>query len=207
MKRICFSLIFIIVLTLTSFSQVIKLPEPDREGGMPLMQALNERHTSREFSDRELPVELLGNLFWAACGQTFETHRTVPSAHNFQEVKAYSIMKDGVYLYDEKDHSLRKLLDGDFREFTGTQAFVKDAPLVIVMVADLSVMTRADENTRIKYAWADAAFISQNIYLFCASEGLNTGVRALINRETLAEKMSLGENQEIILAQCVGYPK
>jgi len=187
-------------------TQDINFPEPDREGGMPLMKTLNERHTSRAFSSRELPVELMGNLFWAACGTTREKYRTAPSAVNWQEVRAYAVTKDGIYLYHEQGHYLEKLIEGDFREFAGTQPFVKDAPLTIVLVADYTRMGNIGEEDRLKYSWADAAYISQNIYLFCTSENLNTGVRGLIDRELLSEKMQLDENHKIILAQCVGYP-
>ena len=79
-------------------AQDINFPEPDREGGKPLMQTLNERHTSRQFSPEELTVGLMGNLFWAACGSTRGTYRTAPSAVNWQEVKAYAVTKDGIYL-------------------------------------------------------------------------------------------------------------
>ncbi len=169
------------------------------------MKTLDLRHTSREFSSRELPIDLMGNLFWAACGTTRGEYRTVPSAVNWQEVRAYAVTKEGIYLYNEKGHYLEKLIDGDYREYTGTQAFVRDAPLTIVLVADYTRMGNIDDTGKLKYSWADAAYISQNIYLFCASENLNTGVRALIDREELSEKMKLDNNHKIILAQCVGY--
>jgi len=206
MRTIPFTLILIMLGISMTNAQEIKFPEPDREGGMPLMQTLNKRHTSRQFSSRELPVELMGNLFWAACGTTREKYRTAPSAVNWQEVRAYAVTKDGIYLYHEQGHYLEKLIEGDFREFTGTQPFVKDAPLTIVLVADYTRMGNIGEEDRLKYSWADAAYISQNIYLFCTSENLNTGVRGLIDRELLSEKMQLDENHKIILAQCVGYP-
>jgi nitroreductase len=197
----------IIILSISMIkAQDINFPEPDREGGMPLMKTLNERHTSREFSTRELPVELMGNLFWAACGTTRGTYRTAPSAVNWQEVRVYAVTKDGIYLYHEKGHYLEKLIDGDYREYSGLQGFVKDVPLTIVLVADYTRMGNISEQDRVNYSWADAAYISQNIYLFCASENLNTGVRGLIDRDLLSEKMQLDDNHKIILAQCVGYP-
>lgn len=206
MRTIPLTLILIVVGISIANAQDISFPEPDREGGMPLMKTLNERHTSRQFSSRELPVELMGNLLWAACGTTRGTYRTAPSAVNWQEVRAYAVTKDGIYLYHEKGHYLEKLIDGDYRVYTGTQPFVKDAPLTIVLVADYTRMGDISEQDRVKYSWADAAYISQNIYLFCTSENLNTGVRGLINREVLSEKMQLDDNHRIILAQCVGYP-
>ncbi|HDZ40108.1 MAG TPA: SagB/ThcOx family dehydrogenase [Bacteroidetes bacterium] len=187
-------------------AQDIKFPEPDREGGKPLMQALNERHSSREFSTGDLPAELMGNLFWAACGSTRGTYRTAPSAVNWQEIRVYAVTKEGVYLYHEKGHYLEKLIDGDYREYTGLQDFVREAPLNIVYVADYTRMGDRSGQDKLKYSWADAAFIAQNVYLFCASENLNTVVRGLVDREVLAEKLQLDGNHKIVLAQTVGYP-
>jgi nitroreductase len=203
-------LILLLIMTLLAFSdglsQDIIFPEPDREGGIPVMQALNLRHTSREFSHEKLPLQVMSNLFWAACGTTRGSYRTAPSARNFQEIRAYAVTDKAIYLYHEKDHYLEMVLEGDFREFTGTQSFVKDAPLTIVLVADHSRMGNTTGAARTAYAWADAAYISQNIYIYCASAELNTGVRALVDRELLAEKMQLGDGYEIVFAQCVGYP-
>ena len=96
---------------------------------------------------------------------------------------------------------------GDHRALTGTQSFVKDAPLTLLLVADTSRMkgAAADPDPR-QWVWADAGFISQKIYLFCASEGLATGVRALVDRPALARALGLKDHQVILLAQCVGRP-
>jgi len=206
MKTVLLSLSFSIISILMTQAQDIKFPEPDRKGGMPLMQALNERHSSRKFSPVALPLELMGNLFWAACGSTRGTYRTAPSAVNWQEVRAYAVTKDGIYLYHDRGHYLEKLIDGDYREYTGSQDFVGEAPLNIVYVADYTRMGDRSEQDKLKYSWADAAFIAQNVYLFCASENLNTVVRGLVDREMLAEKMQLDDNHKIVLAQTVGYP-
>lgn len=148
----------------------------------------------------------MGNLFWAACGSTRGTYRTAPSAVNWQEIRAYAVTKEGVYLYHENGHYLEKLIDGDYREYTGLQDFVKEAPLNIVYVADYTRMGDRSEQDKLKYSWADAAFIAQNVYLFCASENLNTVVRGLVDREVLAEKLQLDNNHKIVIAQTVGYP-
>jgi nitroreductase len=49
--------------------------------------------------------------------------------------------------------------------------------------------------------------VSQNVYLFCASEGLATVVRGMIDRPALAKAMNLRPDQKIILAQTVGWPE
>lgn len=190
----------------------IKLPPAQTTGGKPLMQALNDRHSTREFSEKVLPDQVLSNLLWAAAGVSRpDGKRTAPSAVNWQEVDVYVALPQGMYLFDAKAHALKLAIAGDLRALTGTQPFVKDAPLNLVFVADYARMTSkmmpitdADRNT---YACTDTGFISQNVYLFCSSEGLNTVVRGLVDKPALAQAMKLRPAQHIILAQTVGYPK
>jgi nitroreductase len=115
-------------------------------------------------------------------------------------------MAKGLFLYNPEKHTLTEILKEDIREKTGKQDFVKNAPLTLVFVADYEKMTKADEKTKESYAMADAAFISENAYLYCASEGLNTGVRAWIDKDILGAAMKLKPTQHIILGQSVGYP-
>ena len=116
-------------------------------------------------------------------------------------------MATGLYLYDAEKNQLVIIHAEDIREKTGMQDFVKTAPLTLVYVADYSKMGNSDNKQKEVTSNTDAAFISQNVYLFCASEGLNTGVRAYINRDELHKAMHLSPDQHITLAQCVGFPK
>jgi nitroreductase len=116
-------------------------------------------------------------------------------------------MAEGLYLYDAKNHVLNPVLLKDIRALTGKQDFVKDAPVNLIYVADFSKMVNASEEDKKLYSAADTGFISQNVYLFCASEGLATVVRGSIDREALAKAMNLRADQKIILAQTTGYPK
>jgi SagB-type dehydrogenase family enzyme len=184
------------------------LPKPKTEGGLPLMEALRKRKSSRQFADRKLPDQVLSNLLWAACGINREDgRRTAPSAVNWQEIDVYVATADGLWLFDPKAQDLRLVLDKDLRALTGRQGFVKDAPVNLVFVADFARMGRASEADKIVYSAADTGFISQNVYLFCASEGLATVVRGMVDKPALAEAMGLREDQRIILAQSVGYPR
>jgi SagB-type dehydrogenase family enzyme len=186
----------------------ISLPKPQMEGGMPLMQALKERQTSRSFSSEKLSEQLLSNLLWAADGVNRpDGKRTAPTASNQQEIDVYVATADGLYLYDAKANELQPVLEKDIREMTGTQPFVKDAPVTLVFVADYAKMRRGTDADKAVLAAADTGFVSQNVYLFCASEGLATGVRGSIAKDELAEAMKLRPDQKIVLAQCVGYPK
>ena len=184
----------------------ISLPPPQTDGGRPLMQVLKERKTSREFAAEKLPLQLLSNLLWAAFGvNRADGRRTAPSAMNWQEIDVYLATAEGLFLYDAKGSRLEAVLAQDVRSSTGTQSFVATAPLNLVYVADLSKTgSGADIDL---FTAADAGFISQNVYLFCASEKLATVVRGSIDRVALAKAMKLRPEQKIILAQTVGYPK
>ena len=187
----------------------IQLPQPRMDGGKPLMQALKERKSTRAFSSEKLPMQTLGNLLWAAFGinRPDTGQRTAPSAMNRQEMDIYVATADGLYLYDAKGNALQPVLTNDIRAATGMQPFVKDAPVELVYVADYARMGGGTDEGKNLYAAADTGFISQNVYLFCASEDLATVVRGSVDRAALAKTMKLRPEQKIILAQTVGYPK
>jgi SagB-type dehydrogenase family enzyme len=189
--------------------QPIQLPPPVMEGGKPLMQALKDRHTSREFATDPLPLPVLSNLLWAAFGinRPENDHRTAPSAMNRQEVDLYVFTAEGVYTYDAKTNALNPILAGDHREVTGKQDFVKDAPLNIIYVADEARMGQGSTADKALYSAADVGFIAQNVYLFCASEGLSCVVRGWVDRELVTKTLNLRPEQKVILGQTVGYPK
>jgi SagB-type dehydrogenase family enzyme len=189
---------------------VSALPKPQLDKGRPMMQVLKDRKSSRAYDSRPLPQQELSNLLWAAFGvnRPEKGGRTAPSAMDMQEIDVYAALADGLYLYEAKSHSLRKMHGKDIREVTGKQPWVKDAPLDVILVADYSrVKKTIDDAQKKMYAAADAAFISQNMYFYCASEGLATVVRGSIDKPALAEAMQLKPEQEVIFAQSVGYPK
>jgi SagB-type dehydrogenase family enzyme len=186
----------------------IELSKPDMTGGKPLMQVLASRQSSREFSADTLSLPVLSNLLWAACGvsRAESGKRTAPSARNMQEIDVYVAMAHGLYVFEPKSHTLQPILAADIREHSGMQPFVKDVPVNLIYVADYARMGDGPEADKAMYAATDAAFISENAYLFCASEGLATVVRGSVEREALAKTMQLRADQKIILAQSVGYP-
>lgn len=186
----------------------VVLPAPKMEGGKPLMQALKERQSGRAFSARPLPLQTASDLLWAAFGINRELSgkRTAPSTRNWQEIEVYVVMQGGTYLYDAKANRLKLVVKDDLRKLSGRQDFVAKAPVNLVFVADLEKMKDSSPEDQILYSAADVGFISQNVYLFCASEGLVTVVRGLVDRPALAKAMNLPETKRIILAQTVGYP-
>lgn len=186
----------------------IRLPSPETVGGIPLMGALKARHSSREFDNRALPPQVLSNLLWAASGvnRPDTGARTAPSAHDWREIDVVVATADGAYRYDPPTHTLKQVVAGDIRPLTGVQDFVATAPVNLVYVADLDRMSGAGAEDKAFYSAADAGFIAQNVYLYCASAGLAVVVRGLIDRDALGAALGLGKHQRIILAQTVGYP-
>ena len=186
----------------------IPLPAPQTEGGKPLMQALKQRRTSRDLKPDKLPAQVLANLLWAGFGinRPESEHRTAPSAMNSQEVDLYVALPEGLYVYEAKPHQLKPVLDEDLRAKTSGQPFATNTPVVLIYVANLPRLTKAKPDSEGSTPPVDTGCITQNIYLYCASEGLATVVYDL-DRAPLAAAMKLRPEQRIILAQAVGYPK
>jgi len=187
----------------------IQLFKPQLESGSSLMRALQDRNSSRSFSDKELPDQLLSNLLWAAFGvnRPDSGKRTAPSAKNWQEIDIYVALAKGLFLYDAVSHTLKPVLAEDIRAAVGRQGFTSVAPVNLIYVADRGRMRGADDEAKDFYSATDTGFISQNVYLFCASEGLATVVLGYVDKPALEKKMGLRPDQKVILTQPVGYPE
>jgi len=183
---------------------------------MPLMDCLRERHSTREYSRREVPLQEVSNLLWAAFGLSREHagtgigkpgSHTAPTACNSQAIDIYVGLADGVYLFEPHGHELRGLLAQDIRPSLNMpyQEFVLDAPVNLVYVADRSRMVSTEEWAKEVFPFADSAFLAENVYLYCASAGLETVIRAMVDRELLAKVLGLGPEQLVTFSQPVGY--
>ncbi|MCB9002379.1 MAG: SagB/ThcOx family dehydrogenase [Bacteroidales bacterium] len=191
----------------------IKLPEPQKDLDFPLMKAIEKRRTKRKWKDSNLSEQEISNLLWAACGVTHKetkkskSRRSVPSACNSQEIKVYIALSNGVYLYDEKNHQLIKILAKDIREYIGTQKMMRSAPVGLIYVSDYSKLKafqfKKDENKWFTSA-TDTGFISQNVYLYCAATDLSTVILGLVDRDKLHKTLELNENEKIVYTQVVG---
>jgi len=201
----------LVCVTVTSANKIksVQLLKPQMEGGMPLMRALKDRASSRAFSAEKLPAQELSNILWAAFGvnRPESGKRTAPSAMNWQEIDIYVSTAEGLYLYDAEAHALELIMAKDIRGLTGGQEFVKDVPVNLIYVADYSRISEMTEERKAFYSAADTGFISQNVYLYCASEGLATVVRGLVDRTALGKAMELRPDQKVVFAQSVGYPE
>jgi nitroreductase len=185
------------------FAQELKpihLPKPETAAGMPLMQALSQRRTTRAFEDKQLPLNTLSNLLWAAFGVNRARDvkpglgRTAPSAMNRQEVELDVVLASGVYVYDAEDNLLRPLVAGDMRGKISPDA-AHHAAVTLVYVADV----------KNEFAQVDTGFIGQNVYLFAASEGLNAWFYTVHGPE-VAAALKLPEGRKPLYAQSVGFP-
>ena len=183
------------------------MPLPRNDGGEPLLRALKLRRSTREYADRTLPLQVLSDLLWAAFGINRPSgDRTAPYWRHVMVIDVYASMADGVWLYEPKAHALLLHLSEDIRAATGLQDFVGTAPLNLVYVAHGERMTNVSPEERRLYASVDTGFIGQNVYLFCASEGLASVFRGAVDYAKLARLMRLPEQQFVTFAQTVGYP-
>jgi nitroreductase len=192
----------------TAQARTVQLPPPRATGGKPLIDALKLRRSTREYSGKPLEPQLLSDLLWCAFGINRPTgDRTAPYWRHVMVIDVYAAMADGVWLYDPKLHALVQHQEDDLRAQTGLQDFVSGAPLNLVYVAHGERMQDVSMEERHLYASADACFIGQNVYLFCASEGLATVFRGAVDKQALAKAMHLGSDQFVTFAQTVGHPK
>ncbi len=184
------------------------LPPARTAGGRPLIEALELRRSTREYSDRPLADQVLSDLLWAAFGVNRPNgDRTAPYWRHIMVIDVYAAMADGVWLYEPKAHALLPHLKDDIRAQTGRQDFVGGAPLNLIYFAHGERMTDVAPEERRLYASVDAGFIGQNVYLFCASEGLATVFRGSVDQAKLARTMRLPDQQFVTFAQTVGYPR
>ena len=188
--------------------QTMQLMKPQTDTD-PFLKLLAKRASTRTYSSQPLPPQTLSNLLWAAFGvsRADSGKRTAPTANNKQEIDVYAVMEKGIYLYDAKANQLKLVTAGDHRAAAGTQPYVKDVALNLVYVADMTKSGGKTDEIKLLYAAAATGFISENVYLYCASAGLATVVRAYVDKAALAPIMKLKPGQMIILAQTVGFAK
>jgi nitroreductase len=189
-------------------AKTIALPPPRSKSGKPLIEALELRRSTREYADRPLPPQVLSDLLWAAFGVNRPSgDRTAPYWRHIMVIDVYAALADGVWLYEPKQHALLLHLRADIRAQTGQQDFVGTAPLNLIYVAHGERMQDISPQDRRLYASVDTGFIGQNVYLFCASEGLATVFRGAVDYAKLDRTMQLGKDQFVTFAQTVGYPR
>lgn len=210
MKKLLFIVCSLFLIMSMNAQKQIKLNAPNKSRGTTVMKALSERHSVRDFSSKELSLQDLSDLLWAANGiNRDDGKRTAPSAMNKQDVDIYIIMKSGAYLYDAKNQALKPVVSKDLRgDVAGGQDFVKAAPVSLVLVSDISRFgSMASKEMNTIMGAVDVGTVCQNINLFCAATGLITVPRASMEKEALKQSLKLTDNQILIMNNPVGYPQ
>jgi nitroreductase len=190
---------------------VIKLSKPDLKKGVPMMEALSKRKTERNLSDKKLTLQQLSEVLWAADGVNRpDGKRTSPAAMAKYAVDIYAVLPEGVYFYDVAKHELTLVTKGDFRKESGMQDFVYIAPLNLVYVLNLKswqdISRPIPEQKRDRWIAVELGCIAQNVHLYCASEGLGTVIRGMIDENKFSEVIKV-KPEQILMAQTVGCLK
>jgi len=206
MKKLLAICVFSLI-TFTISAQSIKLPTPTKKGGMSLNEALVNRKSTRTFAPTKLTDQQLSNLLWTANGVNRQDgRRTAPSARNCQEIEIYVFMENGIFLYTPDENVLKEVAPEDHRAEVSLRGdFTAKAPVVLVFFANYDKMEGMDDDAREFYGATDCGYVSQNVYLYCAANKLNTVVLGAIQRDILRDFIG-GPNDKVILAQPVGNP-
>lgn len=188
----------------------ITLPAPNLSDNLSVMQALNQRKSSRNFVDKNLTVEQLGKILWAANGvNSPDGKRVIPAALKTYSVEVYAVTSEGIYLYDAPNHKLILIADGDFRALTTTgQSFVAKAAVNLVFVETPEVWSTARKipprDAQLSFANITVGAMVQSVALAAQTEGLGNCVRGSINRDEFKRAAKLSDDKTILLAQSVG---
>lgn len=173
---------------------VIKLPQPNMTGGMPLMEAIDNRHTERSFGLKEIDNQVLSEILYCAWGVSHDGKRTIPTSMNKQNLEVYVIKADGAWLYDGKENTLTQVSKEDLRPFFNQQDYMKNVPLNLLYVG-----------TDAKNSPMHAGSAYQNVGLYAASRGLNNVVRGYFDKKGVAKALNLKE-EEVLVSQALGWP-
>ncbi len=199
---------------------VIYLPLPLFEGNVSLEQAILHRRSIREYLDKPLTLHQLSQLLWAAQGIT-ETQwgfRASPSAGATYPLEVYVVVGEngveglnaGVYNYKPHSHSLVLVKNGDVREELYraclNQEWVRDAPVVFVIVADYERTTRVYGERGIRYVHMEVGHVGQNVYLEATALGLGTVVVGAFYDDDVRRIIGAPENYHPLYVMPIGVP-
>jgi SagB-type dehydrogenase family enzyme len=207
MKKLFFTLAAFL-LTVCAQAQDISLPAPDKGVKMTLMEALQQRHSSRKFSNKAISDATLSQILWAACGinRPNEKKITAPSAMNRQDIKVYVVRADGAYLFEPETNVLKQVTKKDLRKaIAGRQESVAQAPLFTLLVSDHHKFGGNDERAQ-RLGAVDVGYVSQNIHLVCTALGLDTVPRMTMDSATLKTELGLDDFQDLLVNHPIGYP-
>ena len=209
-----FYLIFISLLIIqfcSSYDEIIQLPEPEKEGGMPLNEALSKRKSSRDFDPTiELTPQIISQALWSCYGPNRDKgYKTTPSANGWYPLIVYVFLEVGVYKYDPNDNTLTKIISGDYRSMTGTQtAVVTKARINFIFIADFKKKSSmdGDDEHKLRSIYLDTGHCSMALGLFAASNYMKGVPRAMVDADALLELLGLPKEDYIFtLSFSLGY--
>ena len=175
----------------------IKLPEPDKSNTTTLIQALEKRHSDREFSDKAIDNKTLSTILWAAYGVNRpDGKRTIPTALDKKDLNVYVFNKDGIWLYDAPSNTLKQQSNENHLDLFQLQDYMKPVSTVLVY-------TGSTED----YAVMHAGSAYKNVELYAAANNMGSIVRGYYDREKVPQVLNLPEGQRVIISQAIGWKK
>ena len=212
MRRYCFSLAILLLFNFckSDTGDIIPLPEPKREGGMPLYEALSNRKSQRNFNDTiKVSIDIISQALWSCYGFREGNFRTVPSAKAWYNLITYVFLEEGVYKYDPKRHQLVEIYKGDYRSLTGTQtSVVTKARINFVFFANFRKKSAMDGDNPHKFRsiYLDSGHVTMTLSLYAASNNMKGVVRAMVDSDSLLEFLKLNKEDYIFtIAFSLGY--
>ena len=168
-------------------SKVTKLPKPEFLG-LPVEEAIRERRSIRDYSDKPITLAQLSQLAFAAQGMTGRSFgqalRSSPSAGALYPIELYVVanrvdgLPRGIYHYAVRDHALELVKAGDFRfEIVAAglmQGMLGDSAVTFILTAIFDRSRHKYGERGYRYAYIEAGHVSQNIFLQAHSLGLGS---------------------------------
>ena len=199
----------------------VKLELPEKDGGMPIWQAINRRRSVRSFSETPLKKAALSQLLWSSQGITVESmgyeFRATPSAGALYPVETYLVIHNaeeidpGTYHYGVENHELEQLKPGDFRDEVARAALDQDmafsANVVFIWTAVFARSKWKYSQRAYRYVYLDAGHIAQSLALAAVSLGLGTCQIAALYDEEVNSLLDVdGEQESVLYMTVVGRP-
>ena len=187
----------------------IKLPAPEKTGGIGILDTVSARQSATDFVDEEISLQQLSTLLWVAGGINRENGKlTFASALNTQDMIIFVFTRKGTYRYNPAGHSLTLIKDGDNRVLTGGQPFVAKAAVDLLYIQDTekwgSFKEKIPPSDILNCGFAHAGLSMQGVYLYAASQGWGARTRMSFDKEELSKFLGLTEQHNFTLMQCVG---
>ena len=209
MKRMLLALLAVMLFTSAVFAEDIALPEPEKSGGIPILDAVSARQSARDFVDTDITMQQLSTILWVARGINRPDGKiTHATAMNLQDMIIYAFTSKAVYRYNPEAHSLTLIAEGDHRKLTGGQDFVARAAVDLLYIQDAGKWERLGRPVPkaeiLNCGFAHAGLSMQGVYLYAASVGWGARTRMNFDREGLTKLLGLTDKHNFTLMQCVG---